>query len=113
KGLGLKTLRGAELALRHKLRRRFSADFIRRHADDLIAQAAKEYAAALDNGATIRNPGGFLVDVAYKRALDALEKETRDPVLDELEAAVPIADTRAPQPLEEVERNEERSQLFE
>lgn len=106
-------LRGAELALRHKLRRRLSADFISRNIDDLMAQAAKEYVDAIDAGMDVRNVGGFLVDVAYKRALDALDKESREPLLDELEAAVPLADPRAPQPLEEVERSEQRSQLYE
>lgn len=72
-------LRGAELALKHKLRRKFSADFTTRHADDLIAKAAKEYVAAEARGERIENPGGFLVDVAYKRAIDALRKESADP----------------------------------
>jgi RNA polymerase sigma factor (sigma-70 family) len=111
--LTLEVLRGAELALRHKLRRRFSPDFIQRHADDLIAQAAKEYATALEGGKEIRNPGGFIVDVAYKRALDALGKESRAPEFDELDNVAPIADSHSPQPLEEVEHREERSQLYE
>lgn len=37
-------LRGAALALRHKLRRRFSAEFVDRHSEDIFAQAAKECA---------------------------------------------------------------------
>ena len=74
RGLEPHVLRGAELALKHKLRRKFSADFTARHADDLIVKAAKEYAVAVARGERIENPGGFLVDVAYKRAIDALRK---------------------------------------
>ena len=85
-------LRGAELALKHKLRRKFSADFTTRHADDPIAKAAKEYVVAEARGEHIENPGGFLVDVAYKRAIDALRKEGNDPELDELEAASTLPD---------------------
>ena len=106
-------LHGAELALKHKLRRRFSADFVSRHADDLVAQAANEYVATLNGGAKIRNPGGFLVDVGYKRALDAFGKESRAPAIDDLDVDLPLADPRSPQPLEEIEGREERSQLYE
>lgn len=111
--LGQSVLHGAELALKHKLRRRFSADFISRHADDLIAQAAMEYASAVGRGIQIRNPGGFLVDVAYKRALDALDRESRISPATELDAVVSLADPNAPHPLEELSREEERSHLYE
>lgn len=111
--LGASVLHGAELALKQKLRRRFSADFISRHADDLIAQAAKEYADAVNRGIEVRNPGGFLVDVAYKRALDALDRESRAPAATELDVVVSLADPNAPDPLEELSRGEERSQLYE
>lgn len=106
-------LRGAELALRHKLRRRFSADFVDRHADDILAQAAKEYAVAVERGDTIYNPGGFIVDVGYKRALDAINKEQRSPAMDDIDEAISLADPHSPQPLEELEEKEERSQLYE
>jgi RNA polymerase sigma factor (sigma-70 family) len=106
-------LGGAELALKHKLRRKFSADFTTRHADDLIAKAAKEYVAAEARGERIENPGGFLVDVAYKRAIDALRKEGNDPELDELEAAAAIPDPSVADPSEELEREEVRSQVYE
>jgi RNA polymerase sigma factor (sigma-70 family) len=106
-------LRGAELALKHKLRRKFSADFTTRHADDLIAKAAKEYVAAEARGERIENPGGFLVDVAYKRAIDALRKESADPELDELEAASSLPDPGVADPSEELEREEVRSQVYE
>jgi RNA polymerase sigma factor (sigma-70 family) len=106
-------LRGAELALKHKLRRKFSADFTTRHADDLIAKAAKEYVAAEARGERIENPGGFLVDVAYKRAIDALRKEGNDPELDELEAASTLPDPSVADPSEELEREEVRSQIYE
>jgi RNA polymerase sigma factor (sigma-70 family) len=106
-------LRGAELALKHKLRRKFSADFTTRHADDLIAKAAKEYVAAEARGEHIENPGGFLVDVAYKRAIDALRKEGNDPELDELEAASTLPDPSVADPSEELEREEVRSQISE
>jgi RNA polymerase sigma factor (sigma-70 family) len=106
-------LRGAELALKHKLRRKFSADFTTRHADDLIAKAAKEYVAAEARGERIENPGGFLVDVAYKRAIDALRKEGNDPELDELDAAATLPDPSVADPSEELEREEVRSQIYE
>lgn len=106
-------LRGAELALKHKLRRKFSADFTTRHADDLIAKAAKEYVVAEARGERIENPGGFLVDVAYKRAIDALRKESADPELDELEAASSLPDPTVADPSEELEHEEVRSQVYE
>ena len=106
-------LRGAELALKHKLRRKFSADFTTRHVDDLIAKAAKEYVTAEARGERIENPGGFLVDVAYKRAIDALRKESADPELDELEAASSLPDPSVADPSEELEREEVRSQIYE
>jgi RNA polymerase sigma factor (sigma-70 family) len=113
RGLEPHVLRGAELALKHKLRRKFSADFMARHADDLIAKAAKEYAVAVARGERIENPGGFLVDVAYKRAIDALRKEGNDPELDELEAASSLPDPSVADPSEELEREEVRSQIHE
>jgi RNA polymerase sigma factor (sigma-70 family) len=106
-------LRGAELALKHKLRRKFSADFTTRYADELIAKAAKEYVVAEARGERIENPGGFLVDVAYKRAIDALRKESNDPELDELEAASSLPDPSVADPSEELERDEVRSQVYE
>lgn len=113
RGLEPHVLRGAELALKHKLRRKFSADFTARHADDLIAKAAKEYAVAVARGERIENPGGFLVDVAYKRAIDALRKEGNDPELDELEAASSLPDPSVADPSEELEHEEARSQIYE
>jgi len=112
-GLSPEVLRGADLALRHKLRRRFSAHFVDRQSDDLLAQAAKEYAVALERGDAIHNPGGFIVDVGYKRALDALGKEKRTPALDDIDEAISLADPHSPQPLQELEQKEERSQLYE
>jgi RNA polymerase sigma factor (sigma-70 family) len=106
-------LRGAELALKHKLRRKFGGEFTTRHAEDLIAQAAREYAAAHAGGEEIRNPGGFLVDVAYKRAIDELRHEKRTPELDELDAAAALPDPAAAEPSEEVEHEELRSQIYE
>lgn len=78
-----------------------------------MAQAAKEYAVAVGRGETIHNPGGFIVDIGYKRALDALGKEQRTPQLDNIDEAITLADPHSPQPLQELEEKEERSQLYE
>ncbi len=64
-------------------------------------------------GERIENPGGFLVDVAYKRAIDALRKESADPELDELEAASSLPDPSVADPSEELEHEEVRSQVYE
>ncbi len=113
RGLEPHVLRGAELALKHKLRRKFGGEFTARHAEDLIAQAGREYATAEAGGEEILNPGGFLVDVAYKRAIDELRHEKRTPELDDLDAAATLPDAAAAEPLEEVEHEEVRSQIYE
>lgn len=73
-------LQAVAFDLRRKLQAHDLSDpFIERHADDALQQALAEYAGACERGQEIVNPGGWVVQVAYRRAIDQLRRERREP----------------------------------
>lgn len=67
-----------ERFLQSKLkRRRLSDSFIERAGKDAIQRALVEYLEALESGREIEDPGAFLRETAYWRAIDELRREER------------------------------------
>lgn len=86
-----------ERALHGKLRaRKLSEDFIRRCCEDVIQKAAVEYLRAVEDGREIASPNAFIVDAAYKRALDELRRELRHADRDVAQTALETASSAAP-----------------
>jgi RNA polymerase sigma factor (sigma-70 family) len=79
-GLSRAELEAARLGFLGCLRRkRFSPQFISRHADDLFAQACLEYSRKLVEGVEIENPPGWLIECAWRRTKSQLEAERSAP----------------------------------
>lgn len=77
--LGNGTLREIERSLRRKLRsHRLSESFIDRYGDDALQKGLVEYLRAREAGTEIRDPGGFVVQAAFRRAIDDLRREARE-----------------------------------
>ncbi len=105
-------LRAIEVALSGKLRaHQLSEPFIERHAEELIQQALTEYARACEQGQEIDNPGGWIVNTAFRRAIDQLRREGREATPVAAEAALEIADGASAPPDEEAIRHIEAEQL--
>jgi len=72
-------LREVKRSLRAKLRaRHFDESFIDRSTDDALAQALVEFAQAVADSKEIPNPGGWIVQTAFWRAIDQLRREERE-----------------------------------
>ncbi len=71
-------LRGMERDLRARLRaHRLSESFVERHAEDALQRGVVEYLRAREAGTEIREPAGFVLQAAFRRAIDDLRRETR------------------------------------
>jgi RNA polymerase sigma factor (sigma-70 family) len=89
----------ARLGFRQLLRRkRFSPQFIGRHADDLFATATLELSRKLAEGDEIDNPAGWLITCAWRRTKSHLEAEARRPQSISTETTGPLADDRHQSP---------------
>jgi RNA polymerase sigma factor (sigma-70 family) len=107
-------LRAIEVALRGKLQAyssRPSEAFIDRNAEDLIQQALTEYAKACEDGQEIYNPGGWVVNTAFRRALDQLRREGREASPISAELALETTDGSSASPEEEAISHIEVEQL--
>lgn len=91
--------RGFTLMLRRK---RFSSEWIEANAADLLAQAQNEYAARLAKGEPARNPVGWLITCAWRRAQNLLDSERRKPRPFSLDMAFHHVDESIPTPEEVV-----------
>lgn len=79
-GLSAAALRETERGFRAKLvARRLSPAFIERYFDEVMSQARQEYAAWLKDGHEADNPVGWLINCAWWRLLDLLDRERRRP----------------------------------
>lgn len=71
-------LREIELSVHGKLRaHHLSEAFIERYGEDAIQRGVAEYLSAKRRGVAVEHRDAFIVDVAYKRALDELRREAR------------------------------------
>lgn len=78
KPLKAESLREIELSLYGKLRaHRISDSFIDRCGEDALQRGIVEYLRVVKEGVSVRNPDAFIVDVAFKRAVDELRREAR------------------------------------
>ncbi len=100
-GLSQTELEAARLGFSQLLRRkRFSPQFISRHADELFAQATLEYSRKLAEGVEIENPPGWMIECAWRRTKSLLEAEDRRPREVSTEKSGPIADEPGGDPAE-------------
>jgi RNA polymerase sigma factor (sigma-70 family) len=71
-------LRAMERDLRRRLRaHRLSESFVDRHAEDALQRGVIEYLRAREAGTEIREPTGFVLQAAFRRAIDELRREAR------------------------------------
>jgi RNA polymerase sigma factor (sigma-70 family) len=76
--LDAEVLQQIERSLHGKLRaHRLSEGFIGRNSEDALQQGLAEYVIALERGSRIENPGGWIVNTAFRRALNQLRREAR------------------------------------
>ncbi len=105
-------LRAISAALSGKLRaHQVSEAFIDRFAEELVQQALAEYARACEQGQAIDNPGGWIVNTAFRRAIDQLRREEREGSPLAAEAALEVTDGTSASPDEEAIRHIEAEQL--
>lgn len=108
-GLSQAQLEAARLGFNQYLRRkRFSPQFIYRHAEDLFGQAALEYSRKLAGGVEIENPPGWLIECAWRRTKSQLEAESHSPRVVSTEKSGPLADESSHDP-EDVLLDEDRA----
>jgi RNA polymerase sigma factor (sigma-70 family) len=108
-GLSQAQLEAARLGFNQYLRRkRFSPQFISRHAEDLFGQATLEYSRKLAEGVEIENPPGWLIECAWRRTKSQLEAEAHSPRVVSTEKTGPLADESSHDP-EDVLLVEDRS----
>jgi RNA polymerase sigma factor (sigma-70 family) len=98
KGVTPAELREAERGFTLMLRKKFSAVWIAENARDVLGQANMEYAEWLKDNPPARNPVGWLLTCAYRRAQNLLDSETRKPSEASLEAVFHLADEATPSP---------------
>ncbi len=100
--LGNGALREIERSLRRKLRsHRLSESFIDRYGDDALQKGLVEYLRARKTGKEIHDPGGFVVQAAFRRAIDELRREAREADGAAVDALLESGSSAAP-PAEEV-----------
>jgi RNA polymerase sigma factor (sigma-70 family) len=73
-----RTLREMERDLRRTLRaHRLSESFVDRHVEDALQKGVVEYLRAREAGTEVREPRGFVLKAAFRRAIDELRREAR------------------------------------
>ncbi|HSS41634.1 MAG TPA: sigma-70 family RNA polymerase sigma factor [Solirubrobacterales bacterium] len=71
-------LREIELSVHGKLRaHHLSESFIERYSEDAVQRGVAEYLSARSRGVAVEHRDAFIVDVAFKRAMDELRREAR------------------------------------
>ena len=90
--------RGFTLMLRRK---RFSPQWIEENVNDLIGQAATEYAQKLAVGQPADNAVGWLINCAWRRNQNLLDSHSRKPSQSSLDDAFQLADESTPSPEEQ------------
>lgn len=104
-------LREAERGFKLMLARKFSAAWITENARDLLGQANIEYAEWLERNPPARNPVGWLLTCAYRRALNLLDSERRKPRPVSLDSVYHLADESTPTPEENALDNDRQGLL--
>jgi RNA polymerase sigma factor (sigma-70 family) len=90
-------LRGMERDLRARLRaHRLSESFVDRYAEDALQRGVVEYLRAREAGKEIREPAGFVLEAAFRRAIDELRREARTAEGAEVERLIDEAGETSP-----------------
>ncbi len=101
-------MRGFTLMLRRK---RFSPQWIEENVNDLIGQAATEYAQKLATGTPADNPVGWLINCAWRRNQNLLDSHSRRPGQSSLDDAFQLADESTPTPEEQAIHHDRQERL--
>lgn len=105
-------LREMERSLRARLRsRRLSEGFVDRHAEDALQRGFIEYLRAREAGKEIRDPAGFVVEAAFRRAIDELRREARRADGAEVELLLDMGSGSAPSAEEVVVEESDTAEL--
>lgn len=113
KGVTPAELREAERGFTLMLRKKFSAVWIAENARDVLGQANMEYAEWLENNPPARNPVGWLLTCAYRRAQNLLDSQTRKPSEASLEAVFHLPDEATPSPEQQALDHDRQKRLRE
>jgi RNA polymerase sigma factor (sigma-70 family) len=87
--------------------------WIAENAKDLLAQANIEYAEWLEDNPPARNPVGWLLTCAYRRALNLLDTQSRKPRPAPLDSVFHLADESMPTPEQQALDRDRQSRLQE
>jgi RNA polymerase sigma factor (sigma-70 family) len=85
-------MREAERGLKLMLRAKFPRAWVTEHAAEVLGQANVEYQEWLEDNQPARNPVGWLLTCAYRRALNLRDSERRRPTPESLDTVFHVAD---------------------
>jgi RNA polymerase sigma factor (sigma-70 family) len=92
-------LRAAEEGFAKLLRaKRMNPQFIAEHAEELMAQARREFATWCERGKVAQNPVGWLVNCAWQRTKDLLDSQRRRPHQLSIDEVLHVVDEQTPDP---------------
>lgn len=105
--LSQETLDEARRGFMQLLRKRFSAQFIANHGEEMFAKAALEYSRKISEGAEIETPVGWLITCAWRRTGGLLEAQSRTPDMVSADLTASLTDDLGQSP-EQVALEEDR-----
>jgi RNA polymerase sigma factor (sigma-70 family) len=105
--LSQETLDEARSGFIQLLRKRFSAQFIANHGEEMFAKAALEYSRKISEGAEIETPVGWLITCAWRRTGGLLEAQSRTPDMVSADLTASLTDDLGQSP-EQVALEEDR-----
>jgi RNA polymerase sigma factor (sigma-70 family) len=106
-------MREAERGLKLMLGAKFPRVWIAEHAAEVLGQAHVEYQVWLEKNPPARNPIGWLLTCAYRRALNVRDSERRRPSVAPLDAVFHLADESTPTPEQEAIDRDRQKRLHE
>ncbi|HEY8083332.1 MAG TPA: sigma-70 family RNA polymerase sigma factor [Solirubrobacterales bacterium] len=106
-------MREAERGLKLMLRAKFPRVWINEHAAEVLGQANVEYQEWLEDNPPARNPVGWLLTCAYRRALNLRDSESRKPTPASLDSVFHVADEATPTPEQQALDHDRQNRLRE
>jgi RNA polymerase sigma factor (sigma-70 family) len=106
-------MREAERGLNLMLRAKFPRAWINEHAAEVLGQANVEYQEWLKANRPARNPVGWLLTCAYRRALNLRDSEIRKPTPASLDTVFHVADETTPTPEQQALDHDRQKRLRE
>ncbi len=92
--------------------KRMNPQFIAEHAEDLMAQARREYATWCQRGKVAHNPVGWLVNCAWQRTKDLLDSQQRQPHQLSIDEIFNLVDEEAPNPEQVAIEHDHSEKIF-